>query len=192
MRKTNEKAKLGYALLAIALSLLLSYACKNAFGNVYDLINLNSNFSCETPTVILVNGANQTSTIYENATSARIAINANSSALTYNYSLNIINNDSSNWEVNLDCFNATNAVRVNATIVLHDNSTSSVQISVDNVSLNQTDSYSNLASSSTIYIGVMNLIENSPDGTTILQVYLKMRIPGTTTYTLYTITFEFT
>jgi hypothetical protein len=192
MRKTNEKAKLGYVLLAIALSLLLSYACKNAFGNVYDLINLNSNFSCEIPTVILGDGANKTSTIYENRTSARIAINADSSALTYNYSLNIINNDLSNWEVKLDCFNATNAVRVNATIILHDNSTSSVQISVDNVSLNQADSYYNLASSSTIYIGVMNLIENSPDGTTILQAYLRMRIPGTTTYTLYTITFEFT
>jgi hypothetical protein len=192
MRKTNEKAKLGYVLLAIALSLLLSYACKNAFGNVYDLINMNSNFSCETPTVILVNGANQTSTIYENRTSAKITVNGTSSPLTYNYSLNIVNNDLNPWEARLECFEATNTNRLNTTIVLHDNFTSSTQLSLNNMGLNQSEGYYSLAGNSTIHAGVMDLVENSSDGTTILQVYLRMRIPGTTTYTLYAITFEFT
>jgi hypothetical protein len=193
MRKTNEKAKLGIVLLAIVLSLLLSYACKNAFGNVYDLINLNSNFSCETPTVILVNGANQTSTIYENRTSARVTINGTSSPLTYNYSLNIVNDDLDPWEARLECFEAINASRLSTTIVLHDNFTSSTQLSLNNMGLNQSEGYYySLAGNSTIHVGVMDLVENSSDGTTILQVYLRMRIPGTTTDTLYAITFEFT
>lgn len=192
MRKNNEKGKLGYVLLAMAMSLLLSYAYRDVFGNVYDLINLNSNFSCEVPTVILANGANLTSTINENSTSAKITIDSNSSLLTYNYSLNIVSNDLNPWEVRLECFEASNASRLNTTIVLHDNVTSSTQISLSNIGINQSESYYSLASNSTIHVGVMDLVENSPDGTTTLQVYLIMKPADATTYTLYTIIFEFT
>ncbi len=191
MKGNSSKIKLLRILLAVAISLMLSYSCKKVSGNVYDLMNLNSNFSCEAPTVVLGNGANSTSTIYENSTSATITINATSSLLTYNYSLNITNNGSSLWETKLECFETTNTNRVNTTIVLHNDSTSSEQIYL-NGSLSQTDNCYNLTINSTIYIGVMNLVENFSEGATVLQVYLRMRIPDTTTYTLYIVTIKFT
>ena len=191
MKGNSSKIQLHRVLLAIAISLMLIYSCRNVSGNVYDLMNLNSNFSCEAPTVVLGNGANRTSTIYENSTSATITINADPSLLTYNCSLNITNNGSSLWETKLECFETTSTSRVNTTIVLHNDSTSSEQIYL-NGSLIQTDNCYNLTSNSTIYIGVMNLVENSSEGATVLHVYLRMRIPDTTTYTLYIITFEFT
>jgi len=192
MKKTTNTVKLGHILLAIAISLLLCYSCKNAFGNVYDLVTLNSNFSCESPTVILEHGANQTDTVYENSTSAKITINATSSSLTYNYSLNIRNNNTSLWQVKLECFEFTNASRVDTTIVLHDNYTSSKQITLNTGNLSETGNYYDLTSNSTIHIGIMDLVENSSEGATILQVHLRMRIPDTMTDTLYVITFEFT
>jgi len=192
MKKTTNTVKLGHILSAIAISLMLCYSCKNAFGNVYDLTNLNSNFSCESPTVILEHGANQTDTVYENSTSAKITTDATSSPLTYNYSLNIRNNSTSLWEVKLECFEFANASRVNTTIVLHDNSTSSGQITLNTGNLSQTGNYYDLTGDSTLHIGIMNLVENSSEGATILQVYLRMRIPDTMTDTLYVITFEFT
>ena len=192
MKKTTNTVKLGHILLAIAISLMLCSSCKNTFGNVYDLVTLNSNFSCESPTVILEHGANQTDTVYENSTSAKITINATSSQLTYNYSLNIRNNNTSLLEIRLECFEFTNASRVNTTIVLHDNYTSSKQITLNTGNLSQTGNYYDLTSNSTIHIGIMNLIENSSEGATILQVHLRMRIPDTMTDTLYVITFEFT
>lgn len=192
MKKTTNTVKLGHILSAIAISLLLCYSCKNAFGNVYDLVTLNSNFSCESPTVILEHGANQTDTVYENSTSAKISIDATSSSLTYNYSLNIRNNSTSLLEIKLECFELANASRVNTTIVLHDNYTSSEQITLNNGGLSQTDNYYDLSSNSTIHVGIMDLVENSSEGATTLQVYLRMRIPNTMTETLYIITFEFT
>lgn len=192
MKKTTNTVKLGHILLAIAISLMLCYSCKNTFGNVYDLVTLNSNFSCESPTVILEHGANQTDTVYENSTSAKITIDATSSSLTYNYSLNIRNNNTSLLEIKLEYFEFTNASRVNTTIVLHDNYTSSEQITLNNGGLSQTGNYYDLTSNSTIHVGVMNLVENSSEGATILQVHLRMRIPNTMTETLYIITFEFT
>lgn len=142
--------------------------------------------------MILEHGANQTDTVYENSTSAKITIDATSSSLTYNYSLNIRNNNTSLLEIKLEYFEFTNASRVNTTIVLHDNYTSSEQITLNNGGLSQTGNYYDLTSNSTIHVGVMNLVENSSEGATILQVHLRMRIPNTMTETLYIITFEFT
>ena len=192
MEKTTSMVKLGCISLVITISLMLCCSCKNAFGNVYDLANLNSNFSCESPTVILEHGANQTDTVYENSTSAKITINATFSPLTYNYSLNIRNNNTSLWKVNLYYFESTNASRVNSTIVLHDNYTSNEQITLNGGNLSQTGNYYDLTSDSTIHIGIMDLVENSSEGATILQVHLRMRIPNTMTDTLYVITFELT
>jgi hypothetical protein len=172
---------------------MLSHVWGSVVGSVYDSMSLNSNFVCESPTVILEHGANQTDTVYECNTSAKITIDANSSLLTYNFSLNIRNNSSNLWEIRLECFENVNVARVNTTIVLHDNSTtSSEQISLSGGALDPLGNYCNLTSDSIIHIGVMDLVEASPEGATILQVHLWIRVPETTTHTLYTITFEFT
>jgi len=190
--KTDQDSKLRYALLAVALSIMLAYSCKPALGDVYDLVDFGTSSSCIAPLVILESGADQTSEIYAHNTSAKITINANSNQSTYNYSLDIVNNDTSPWQVKLEYFNFTNINHVNTTIVLHDNSTSAEQITISDGNINQTDTYYALTSNATIHLGVMDIVENSPGQATILQVYLTIITPNTTTYTLYIITFEFT
>jgi len=175
----------------MALLVLFGYSCKHAFGNVYDFINLESNIVCVVPLVVLEDGANNISTIYAYSTSAKVSINASTTSLTYNYSLNIVNNDASLWEVRLEYFNYTNINCTNATIILHDNATSSQQITLSGGNISQTKQYYNLTSNFKIHIGVQNLVKNFP-GTTLLHVYLRIKTPNTTTYTLYIVTFEFT
>jgi len=179
-------------LLAVMLLVIFGCQCKNVFGDIHDFINLNSGVDCVAPLVILGNGANETSTIYTNNTSAKIVINANPTSSIYNYSLNIVNNNASLLEVRLEYFNYTNINRINTTIILHNNSTSSEQITISGGNINQTNNYYNLTSNTIIHLGVMNLVENSSEETTILNVYLRIRTPHTTVYTLYTITFGFT
>ena len=191
MRAKNA-VKLHYALIATVLLVILSFSCQKASGDINDFMNLNSNINCISPQVILDNGANQTSTIYSNNTSAKISINANSTSLDYNYSLNIVNNIASLWEVRLEYYEYVNITRANATIILHNNLTSSEQIIISGGNISQTNNYYNLTSNATIHIGVVNLVENSSVGQTILHVHLRIKNPNTTTYTLYIITFEFT
>lgn len=191
MRAKNA-VKLHYALVATALLVILSLSCQKASGDISDFMNVNSNINCISPQVILENGANQTSTIYSNNTSAKISINANSTSLDYNYSLNIVNNIASLWEVRLEYYEYVNITRANATIILHNNLTSSEQIIISGGNISQTNNYYNLTGNATIHIGVVNLVENSSVGQTILHVHLRIKNPNTTTYTLYIITFEFT
>jgi hypothetical protein len=165
--------------------------CQRTLGNVDDFMNLNSNYGCVTPLVILEDGANQTSIIYSNNTSAKISIPATSIPLTYNYSLNIVNNNASLWQVRLEYYEYVNITGVNATITLHNNFTSSQQNTISGGNMSQTNNYYNLTSSGTIHLGVTDLIENSSVGKTILHVYLRIKTPNTTTFTLYIITFEF-
>lgn len=190
--KNNCKAKrLHHVWIVIALLVLFSFTCKTAFGNTYDLMNLKSNIACIVPLVVLEDGANNTSTIYTNNTSAKITINAISTLSTYNYSLDIVNNGVDLRKVRLECFDSTNVSRVNATMLLHSNVTSSTQITISGGTVNQTNEYYDLAGNATIHLGIQNIVE-SEEGTTILQVYLRIKIPNTSTYTLYIITFEFT
>lgn len=192
MMKNDCRAKrLHHVWIAVALLFLFSLSCKSAFGNTYDLMNLDSDISCIVPLVVLEDGVNNTSTIYTNKTSAKITINATSTPSTYNYSLNIVNNGEDLKEVRLECFDFTNVSRVNATILLHNNATSSNQITISGGTVNQTNEYYDLAGNATIHLGVQNLVE-SEEGTTILKVYLRIKTPNTSTYTLYIITFEFT
>lgn len=192
MVRVNQAVELHYVLLAIVLSVTFICPCKNVLGDINDFMNLNSCIYCITPLVILENGANQTSTVYVNNTSAKISVNANSTSSTYNYSLNIVNNNASLWEVRLEYFDYTNISHVNTTIILHNNSTSSEQIAISGGNISQTNNYYDLTSNATIHIGIMNLVENSSEETTILHVHLRIETPSTTAYTLYIITFEFT
>jgi hypothetical protein len=188
--RINQVVELHYVLIGIVLSLILSFPCQKVSGDINDFMNLKSNLSCVTPLVLLKDGANNTSTVYTNNTSAQISIKATSPS-TYNYSLDIMNNNASLWKVRLEYFDYINIGRVNTTIILHNNSTSSGQITISGGNISQTSNYYNLTTTATIHIGVMNLVENS-SGTTILRVYLRIKTLNTTTYTLYIVTFEFT
>ncbi len=191
MMRMNHAVKVHYVLLAIALSVMFSCPCKNVFGDVNDFMKLNSYIDCVTPLVILENGTNNVSIIYMNDTSAKISIDATPAPSTYNYSLNITNNNASLWEVRLEYSNYTGLNYTNSTIILHNDTTSLWQIEIEGENITQNNTYYNLTNTSTIYVGVQNLVENSP-GTTVLHTCLRIKTPNTTIYTLYTITFEFT
>ena len=189
--KNNCRARaLHNVCIAAALLILFTFSCKSAFGTTYDLMNLESNIQCIVPLVVLEESAYNASTIYTNSTSAKITMNATSTPSTYNYSLNIVNNGANLEEVRLECFSSENVSRVNATMLLHDNATSSIQITISGGTLNQTNEYYNLSGNATIHLGVQNLV-GSEDGATILHVYLRIKTLSTSTYTLYIITFEF-
>jgi len=191
MKNSRRAKKLHYVWIAAALLILFGFSCKGAFGTTYDLMNLKSNIKCIVPLVVLEDGANNTSTIYTNSTSARITINATSTPSTYNYSLNIVNNGANIEEVRLECFGSENVSRVNATMLLYDNVTSSTQITISGGTVNQTNKYYNLTGNATIHLGIQDLVE-SEEGSTILHVYLRIKTLNTSTYDCYIITFEFT
>lgn len=179
--------------LVITIILLLVYPLPYTSGASYYALKTYSSIPIKPPVVILVNGSDNVSVIYVNNTSAKISINAISNTSTYNYSLNIINQNTSSWEIKLEYFYFNYANNgVNATIILHDNSTSRQQILINGGTINQTDKDYTLASTATAHIGVMNLIENAPGGTATIKAHLRIKTPNVTTYTLYVITFEFT
>ena len=179
--------------LVITIILLLVYQLPYTSGASYYALKTYSSAPIKPPVVILVNGSDNVSVIYVNNTSAKISINATSNTSTYNYSLNIINQNTSSWEIKIEYFYFNYANNgVNTTIILHDNSTSRQQILINGGTINQTNEYYTLASTATAHIGVMNLIENAPSGTATIKAHLRIKTPNVTTYTLYVITFEFT
>ena len=76
-------------------------------------------------------------------------------------------------------------------MLLHDNVTSSTQITISGGTVNQTNEYYNITGNATIHLGIQDLVE-SEEGTTILHVYLRIKTLNTSTYDRYVITFEFT
>jgi len=153
-------------------------------------ISLSQSFSTiKQPSVILQNGTDNVSNVYMNETSAKIGINVNATR-TYDYALNIVNNEVNLSEVKLECFSYSGLNCTNATITLHDNSSSLWQIKIEGGGISQNDMYYDLAGNAKIYVGVQNLVGNI-NGTTILHTYLRIKTPNKTTYTLYEITFEF-
>lgn len=182
-----------YVWLVLILPILLNYAFRPASGATYDIMRIESNFTCVSPSVVLQNGTDGISFIYANNTSAKISVNATTVYKTYNYSLNIVNNVSDNYDVKLEVYNSQNTGRIsNATIILHNNSTFSEQIIIDGGVITQSNgNFSSLNASSTIHIKVEDLKE-SQDGDSYLYVYLRIKVPNTSVSTLYIITFELT
>jgi hypothetical protein len=112
---------------------------------------------------------------------------------TYDHVLQVVNQVDDNWTINLQVYDTSNIVPrlLKTTISFHDGS-SSDQIIVDDGAVTQTEGppYS-LTGNATVYISVSNLQSINAE-TSYLYVYLKIRIPNTTTYLLYVITFEVT
>ena len=112
---------------------------------------------------------------------------------TYDHVLQVVNQVDDNWTINLQVYDTSNIVPrlLKTTISFHDG-TSSDQIIVNDGAVTQTEGppYS-LTGNATVYISMSNLQSINAE-TSYLYVYLKIRIPNTTTYLLYVITFEIT
>jgi len=156
-------------------------------------MEMRSNATCILPSVILQDGADNVSFVYTNNTSAKITINAAEESQTYNYTLNILNNSSNNYEVKLEVSGNPNATRISSAVIgFYDNSTFYNQIIISNGHIVQpSGTYINLTNSSLLHIKIENLQE-SENGDTYFYVYMWIKENNSSIYTLYVIIFEFT
>jgi len=112
---------------------------------------------------------------------------------TYDYVLRAKNTVTNSWEIRLKQYSNSSIGRLqNCTIYFH-NSTdgTSSQIVIENGAfVNETGAWYDLGSLETIYIAMT--VEANSTGTSYVRTYLEIRIPDTTTYLQYKITFEIT
>jgi hypothetical protein len=111
---------------------------------------------------------------------------------TYDYVLTVVNQVVDTWSISLRVYSSSNINRLSsATIRFHDG-TSSDQIIISNgiISLSEGSLYG-LAGTTTKYVS-MNSLQSNTTGTSLLYTYLRVRVPNTSTYSLYIITFEIT
>jgi hypothetical protein len=138
------------------------------------------------PPVILHNITN--SFIYANYTSARVIVpnGTNNSDV-----LQILNQTNDPWELQLIKYSDSNVSRLtNCTIWFH-NGDASIQIKVVNGLYSQTSGdFYNFPTNMYGYITITSSTNSS--GTSYIYTYLKILKPNTSTYFLYTITFEIT
>jgi hypothetical protein len=109
----------------------------------------------------------------------------------FNYVLKLVEKDNSDWTVRLKAYDNSSLSRLgNCSIYIY-NGFNSTQIVVLNGDYeNQTGPWIDLNASDTEYIWMH--VETSGGGTSYVYVYLEIRIPDTTTYIQYVITFEIT
>jgi len=179
-----------YIWSALLLTILVHYL-PYVSGSIYDIMRKNAFVTPKKPLVTLHNGTDNISVIYANNTSARISVDANATSTTYTYALNIQSNESSTRLILLETSNYTGINKINATISFHNNDTFETQIIIQGENITETGSYYDLPSFSIVHIKIENLVENTTSGTAYLHTYLRIKIPNTSTYTLYVITFEF-
>ncbi len=112
---------------------------------------------------------------------------------TYDYVLRVNNTDTDSWKIRLKKYSNSSIGRLqNCTIYFH-NATdgTSSQLVIENGSfINETGPWYDLGDSETIYIAMT--VQANSTGTSYVYVHLEIRIPGTTTYLQYVITFEIT
>jgi hypothetical protein len=182
-----------FALLNIILIITLS---ASVYGSVYNMYYGEAlPISCETPRVILESGTVGASFIYANSTGAKVSVAAPCNASsTYDYVLKIVNQVTDNWTVNLQVYNSSRIDRLlSLNISLYDGiSSNQITVSGGNITESEGEAY-NLPGgvNSTIYISMSDLQANTPD-TSYLYVYLKIKVPNTSTYNLFIVTFEIT
>jgi hypothetical protein len=112
---------------------------------------------------------------------------------TYDYVLRVNNTVSNSWEIRLKKYSDSNINRLqNCTIYFHNSSDgTSRQICIeDGLYTNQTGPWYDLDGSETIYIAMT--VEATTTGTSYVYAYLEVRIPDTTTYARYILTFRIT
>jgi len=129
---------------------------------------------------------------YESERDNLIAYGNEEAEADYNDALRIVNQIADNWEVDLKIYNSTNINRIsNLNINLHNGNSTNQIIIKEGVIKKDGGEPHNLTGNTIIYIGINKLKANAT-GTSHLHVYLKIKVPNTSTYTLFAITFEIT
>jgi hypothetical protein len=141
---------------------------------------------------IKITGTLTTSSTYQQETNQIKLVYKYDTASSYDYVLAVTEKNTLDWKVNLTVYDSLNIARLSGTTISFYDGTSSDQIVVNGGSITQSEGPAyNLNSSSTIKIKMSNLDATS-SGTSYLHVHLKTLVPDTSTYALYTITFEIT
>jgi hypothetical protein len=109
----------------------------------------------------------------------------------FNYVLNMTEKDGSNWKVRLKAYDNSSLSRLdNCSIYIYDGS-NSTQIIISNGTYDQqTGPWYNLTALDTEYIWMH--VETSSFGTSKIYTYLEIRVPNSTVYARYIITFKIT
>jgi len=109
----------------------------------------------------------------------------------FNYVLNMTEKDGSNWKVRLTAYDQTNIARLdNLTIYIYDGSNSTQIIILNGAYNQQTGPWYDLNASDTEYIWMH--VETSSAETSYIYAYLEIRVPNSTVYARYVITFKIT
>jgi hypothetical protein len=176
-------------LLVLSVSLF-----SNADGHTYFELLTQPRTTVSSPPVVLRVGTAGNSTIYTNSTSAKISAVASPTLSYYDYVLTVANNVSDPWQIRLNAYPQSDIERLNnCTIYFHSASDGfSDQVDIMNSAYTQPIGpwYDLLASPAETYIAVV--LQASSGGVSQVNVYLEIRVPGTTTYAQYVLTFEFT
>jgi hypothetical protein len=158
-----------------------------ASGSTLFYIAIQTSTLVDLPPLILQNVTS--SFIYTNNTSAKVTVPSSGAELDV---LQIINQTSdNNWQLQLIKYNDTDITRLtNCTIWLHNETTTSVQIKIIDGIYNQTSG--NLYEFTSNNTKITIIATTNATGTSLIYTYLKILKPDTSTYSLYTITFEIT
>jgi hypothetical protein len=141
---------------------------------------------------IKITGALTTNSTYQQETNQIKLVYKYDASSSYDYVLAVTEQDAFDWKVNLTVYDSSNIARLSGITISFYDGTSSDQIVISGGSITQSEGPAyNLNSSSTIKIK-MNNIDATSSSTSYLHVYLKILVPDTSTYALYTITFEIT
>ena len=168
----------------IVLTLLLFSRMQHiAAGSTIFHLKMQTFTSIGTPSLTLQNITS--SFIYMNNTSAKVTVSNGTNSLDV---LQILNQTSDNWQLQLIRYDDANIARLtNCTIWLHDETTTSVQIKIVDGIYTQTSG--NLYGF-TINTNITITAATNVTGTSLIHTYLKILKPETSTYFLYIITFE--
>lgn len=184
MRTLGNSVKIKSAVhLALALFVILE-APNFARGNIFYALTMEATTSVSL-SLALQNITN--SYIYTGNTSAIVTVPSGTANLDV---LGILNQTSESWQLQLIAYADDSITRLtNCTIWIHNESTTSVQISIIDGAYNQ------LVGDYYTFIGggadkIAITASTNATGTSYVYTYLKVLKPGTSTYSYYVITFE--
>ena len=107
----------------------------------------------------------------------------------FNYVLEFVEKDESNWKVRLKAYDNSSITRLdNCSIYIYNGSNSTQIVILNGAYENQTGPWYDLAASDTEYIWMH--VETSGAGTSYVYVYLEILVPNKTVYARYVIAFE--
>ena len=180
------------AILVLSVILLVSLSIPSHSHVNTTLYGQASPIVTEQAKVILQQGANGSSLVYTNSTSAFISVTSPlDQPQDFDDVLGIVNQASNNWRTSLVLYNSSNVERlINATIILQ-NGSNNDQITIDNGNITQFQGQPcDLTANATARISIVNLQAADNQTTSLLYTYLRILTPDTSTYDLLAITFE--